>query len=163
MQAAADASMAAWSAFWDWNKRRSRNCASEARGDWTLEIANLLCPGNIVVSGTTVACERIADLANAAGAMKVIPLAVAGAFHTSLMESAVERLRRGAGRRLGSRSREFRWFRTSTPGRTIDPDGDSRAFDPAGLLASSLGRFDALHADGRWKSRSFTNSAPAGC
>jgi [acyl-carrier-protein] S-malonyltransferase len=65
----------------------------EARGDWTLEIANLLCPGNIVVSGTNIACERFADLANAAGAMKVIPLAVAGAFHTPMMESAVERLR----------------------------------------------------------------------
>ena len=65
----------------------------EARGDWTLEVANLLCPGNIVVSGNIAACERIAELANAAGAMKVVPLAVAGAFHTSLMEPAVERLR----------------------------------------------------------------------
>jgi len=65
----------------------------EARGDWTLEVANLLCPGNIVVSGNIAACERIAELATAAGAMKVVPLAVAGAFHTSLMEPAVERLR----------------------------------------------------------------------
>ena len=31
-------------------------------------------------------------MAEAAGAMKVIPLAVAGAFHTSLMQPAVERL-----------------------------------------------------------------------
>ena len=51
------------------------------------------CPGNIVVSGHTAACERIAELATAAGAMKVIPLAVAGAFHTPLMQPAVERLR----------------------------------------------------------------------
>ena len=58
-----------------------------------LEIANLLCPGNIVVSGDNEACERIAELAVAAGAMKVIPLAVAGAFHTPLMQPAVERLR----------------------------------------------------------------------
>jgi len=65
----------------------------EARSNETLEIANLLCPGNIVVSGQTAACERIVTLATAAGAMKVIPLAVAGAFHTSLMQSAVERLR----------------------------------------------------------------------
>ena len=33
----------------------------EARGDETLEVANLLCPGNIVVSGHTAACERVAD------------------------------------------------------------------------------------------------------
>ncbi len=65
----------------------------EARGDWTLEVANLLCPGNIVVSGNTAACERVAELATAAGAMKVVPLAVAGAFHTALMKPAVEHLR----------------------------------------------------------------------
>jgi [acyl-carrier-protein] S-malonyltransferase len=66
---------------------------ADARSDQVLEVANLLCPGNIVCSGETAACERLFSLATAAGAMKVIPLAVAGAFHTSLMQSAVERLR----------------------------------------------------------------------
>ena len=66
-------------------------CEKAAQGD-VLQIANLLCPGNIVVSGTVAACERVADLANQAGAMKVIPLAVAGAFHTPIMQPAVERL-----------------------------------------------------------------------
>ena len=60
----------------------------EAKGDGTLQVANILCPGNIVVSGTNAACERIAELAEAAGAMKAIPLAVAGAFHTPLMQPA---------------------------------------------------------------------------
>lgn len=64
----------------------------QCRGGETLQVANLLCPGNTVVSGTTAACERIADAAEKAGAMKVIPLAVAGAFHTPLMRPAVERL-----------------------------------------------------------------------
>jgi len=66
-------------------------CAQAARGD-VLQIANLLCPGNIVVSGANAACERAAELAVKAGAMKAVPLAVAGAFHTPLMQSAVERL-----------------------------------------------------------------------
>lgn len=57
-----------------------------------LQIANLLCPGNIVVSGDKTACARIADAATAAGAMKTISLSVAGAFHTPLMQSAVDRL-----------------------------------------------------------------------
>ncbi len=57
-----------------------------------LRPANYLCPGNIAVSGHNEACERIADAADEAGAMKVVPLAVAGAFHTSIMGSAVERL-----------------------------------------------------------------------
>ncbi len=66
-------------------------CEKAGAGD-TLQIANLLCPGNIVISGTNAACERAAELATAAGAMKAVPLAVAGAFHTPIMQSAVERL-----------------------------------------------------------------------
>lgn len=66
-------------------------CAQARRSD-VLEIANLLCPLNTVLSGSQAACARAAELATAAGAMKVIPLAVAGAFHTSLMAPALERL-----------------------------------------------------------------------
>jgi [acyl-carrier-protein] S-malonyltransferase len=61
----------------------------QARGADVLQVANLLCPGNIVVSGSKSACERVAKLAEEAGAMKTIPLAVAGAFHTPLMQPAV--------------------------------------------------------------------------
>lgn len=68
-------------------------CRQAADGE-VLQVANMLCPGNIVVSGTTAACERIAEVATAAGAMRVVPLAVAGAFHTPLMEPAVKRLAR---------------------------------------------------------------------
>jgi [acyl-carrier-protein] S-malonyltransferase len=57
-----------------------------------LQVANHLCPGNIVVSGHKAACMRVAQLAEAKGAMKTISLSVAGAFHTSLMQPAVERL-----------------------------------------------------------------------
>jgi [acyl-carrier-protein] S-malonyltransferase len=63
------------------------------RGDGeVLQIANYLCPGNIVVSGSSTACERIQVAAVEAGAMKAIPLAVAGAFHTEIMQAAVEPL-----------------------------------------------------------------------
>lgn len=67
-------------------------CDSNRRDGEILQIANLLCPGNIVVSGHNAACERLAEAAMAAGAMKVIPLAVAGAFHTPLMHPADEKL-----------------------------------------------------------------------
>lgn len=56
-----------------------------------IRTANYLCPGNTVVSGDKTACARIIELAEAAGA-KVVPLAVAGAFHTDLMKPADERL-----------------------------------------------------------------------
>ncbi len=64
----------------------------ECRGSDVLEVANVLCPGNIVVSGSAEACRRLEAAATAAGAIKCVPLEVAGAFHTSLMQPAVERL-----------------------------------------------------------------------
>ena len=64
----------------------------EARGSDILLPANYLCPGNVVVSGSSEACCRVAALAEAKGAMKVVPLTVAGAFHTPLMGSASDML-----------------------------------------------------------------------
>lgn len=54
--------------------------------------ANLLGPGNIVVSGDKAALAQVEPIASELGAMKVIPLAVAGAFHTPLMKPADDRL-----------------------------------------------------------------------
>jgi [acyl-carrier-protein] S-malonyltransferase len=68
------------------------NLCQKARQNEILEIANLLCPANIAISGTNAACERAADLAPKMGAMKALPLAVAGAFHTQIMRPADERL-----------------------------------------------------------------------
>ncbi len=58
-----------------------------------LEVANLLCPGNIVLSGGHVACDAVEKLAEAAGG-RTIRLPVAGAFHTVLMKPADETLAR---------------------------------------------------------------------
>jgi [acyl-carrier-protein] S-malonyltransferase len=93
MQDAADAVRSGMVSILGMEQAQIEKLCDEARqpGE-VLQIANLLCPGNIVVSGHKTACERIADLATKAGAMKTIPLAVAGAFHTSLMQPAVERL-----------------------------------------------------------------------
>jgi [acyl-carrier-protein] S-malonyltransferase len=67
-------------------------CNEARRPGEVLQVANHLCPGNIVVSGSNSACEHIAALAEQRGAMKAVPLAVAGAFHTPIMQSAVEKL-----------------------------------------------------------------------
>jgi [acyl-carrier-protein] S-malonyltransferase len=93
MQDAADATSSGMVSVLGMERDQVQKLVDEARSDQTLEIANLLCPGNIVCSGETAACERLVTLATAAGAMKVIPLAVAGAFHTPVMQPAVERLR----------------------------------------------------------------------
>lgn len=68
-------------------------CDSSRRTGEVLQVANHLCPGNLVCSGHQASCDELAKQADAAGAMKVIPLAVAGAFHTPLMEPALERLK----------------------------------------------------------------------
>jgi len=93
MQAAADQVPSGMVSILGLDPERIEQLCDEARqGNEVLKIANLLCPANTVVSGHATACERVAELADQAGAMKTIPLAVAGAFHTNLMESAVNAL-----------------------------------------------------------------------
>jgi [acyl-carrier-protein] S-malonyltransferase len=58
-----------------------------AEAEGRIWIANYLCPGNTVLSGDKTACRKAAELIEQAGG-KAVPLAVAGAFHTPLMESA---------------------------------------------------------------------------
>lgn len=69
-------------------------CDAQRQPGEILQVANLLTPGNIVVSGSKSACERIAAQAEAAGAQRAIPLVVAGAFHTPIMQPALERLQK---------------------------------------------------------------------
>ncbi|NQT90111.1 MAG: ACP S-malonyltransferase [Candidatus Omnitrophica bacterium] len=56
------------------------------------EIANLNCPGQVVVSGTVEAVDKAAALSRERGARRVIMLDVSGAFHSSLMASASHKL-----------------------------------------------------------------------
>jgi [acyl-carrier-protein] S-malonyltransferase len=93
MQDASDATPSGMVSVLGLEQGQVERLCDEVRGDGeTLQIANLLCPGNIAVSGDNAACERVAEAALAAGAMKAVPLAVAGAFHTRIMQPAVERL-----------------------------------------------------------------------
>lgn len=92
MQAAADATPSGMVSILGLDRADIEKLCQDSRGNEILEVANLLCPGNIVVSGAKAACQRVAEAAQAAGAMKAIPLAVAGAFHTPIMQPAVERL-----------------------------------------------------------------------
>ena len=82
MQEASDATPSGMVSILGLDRTQVEAVCAEARENETLEIANYLCPGNIVVSGSNGACERAAELAPKLGAMKALPLAVAGAFHT---------------------------------------------------------------------------------
>ena len=50
--------------------------------------ANFNCPGQVVISGEKKALENISAALEAAGARRVVPLPVGGAFHSPLMEPA---------------------------------------------------------------------------
>ncbi|MEF2244599.1 MULTISPECIES: ACP S-malonyltransferase [unclassified Paenibacillus] len=57
-----------------------------------VELANVNCPGQIVVSGSAAGVQAVAERGKEAGAKRVIPLEVSGPFHSSLMKPAAERL-----------------------------------------------------------------------
>jgi [acyl-carrier-protein] S-malonyltransferase len=93
MQDAADATPSGMVSILGLDREKIESLCDQARGvGEVLQVANLLGPGNIVVSGHKSACAKVAELATAAGAMKTIPLSVAGAFHTPIMQPAEDRL-----------------------------------------------------------------------
>lgn len=64
----------------------------KARGVDVLAPANFNCPGQVVIAGHRVACDRAVAAAGEFG-VRVVPLAVAGAFHTPIMDPAAYGLR----------------------------------------------------------------------
>ncbi|HQF38248.1 MAG TPA: ACP S-malonyltransferase [Opitutaceae bacterium] len=56
--------------------------------EFDIEVANLNCPGQVVVSGERTKVDACVTAAKERGMKKVIPLNVAGAYHSRLMEPA---------------------------------------------------------------------------
>ena len=67
-------------------------CAQVREGGGIVVVANLNSPGQVVVSGEKNALAQCADALTKAGARRVIPLKVAGAFHSPVMRPAADRL-----------------------------------------------------------------------
>ena len=57
------------------------------------EVANFNCPGQIVITGDNKGVDEAMPLLQAAGAKRVLPLNVSGAFHSSLLNDASKELR----------------------------------------------------------------------
>ncbi|MGG3802217.1 ACP S-malonyltransferase [Metabacillus fastidiosus] len=60
-------------------------------GGNSVQLANLNCPGQIVISGTAEGVEKAGTSAKDKGAKRVIPLDVSGPFHSELMKPAAEK------------------------------------------------------------------------
>ena len=57
-----------------------------------VELANLNCPGQLVISGEIDRIQRACELAKVKGAKRALPLPVAGAYHSRLMAGAQPKL-----------------------------------------------------------------------
>ncbi len=62
-------------------------------GGHLVQLANINCPGQIVISGTAKGVELAGIKAKEAGAKRVLPLEVSGPFHSELMKPAAEKLK----------------------------------------------------------------------
>lgn len=91
MQAASEKSPSGMLSVIGAEKDQIEQICEEAGKVGLIKMANFLCPGNIVVSGDDQACLMFEKIASEKG-IRTIKLAVAGAFHTSLMEPALDRL-----------------------------------------------------------------------
>jgi len=58
--------------------------------EFDTRIANINCPGQLVISGAVENLTKATSSAKSRGAHRAIPLQVSGAFHTPLMQSAVD-------------------------------------------------------------------------
>lgn len=92
MQAAADASNGSMVSVLGLDEAQVTSLCEEASKGELLVAVNFNCPGQIVLSGAVGACERAVELAEKYGAIKAIPLSVAGAFHSEMMNPAASEL-----------------------------------------------------------------------
>ncbi|MEH7110891.1 ACP S-malonyltransferase [Neobacillus niacini] len=67
--------------------------AAISESGFPVSLANLNCPGQIVISGSRKGVELASEKAKASGAKRAIPLEVSGPFHSSLMKPAAGQLR----------------------------------------------------------------------
>jgi len=88
MQEACDATRGGMAAIIGLDEGPTREACAEAG----VVLANLNCPGQLVISGETEAIGRACELARTRGAKRALPLAVAGAYHSPLMAGAQPKL-----------------------------------------------------------------------
>jgi [acyl-carrier-protein] S-malonyltransferase len=88
MQEACDATRGGMAAVIGLDEVPTREVCAQAG----VVLANLNCPGQLVISGEEEKIIQACDLAKAKGARRAIPLPVAGAYHSPLMAGAQPKL-----------------------------------------------------------------------
>ncbi|WP_429844585.1 ACP S-malonyltransferase [Brevibacillus sp. FIR094] len=67
-------------------------CEEVTTSGHPVQLANMNCPGQIVISGSAEGVKLAGEKAKEAGAKRVLPLNVSGPFHSSLMQPAADKL-----------------------------------------------------------------------
>lgn len=88
MQEACDATKGGMAAIIGLDEEPTRELCAEMG----VVLANLNCPGQLVISGESASVAKAVEIAKVKGARKAIPLPVAGAYHSPLMTSAQPKL-----------------------------------------------------------------------
>src|SRR5215831_20606080 len=88
MQEACEATQGSMAAIIGLDEAPTREVCAEAG----VVLANLNCPGQLVISGEAEKIANACELAKAKGARRALPLAVAGAYHSPLMAGAQRKL-----------------------------------------------------------------------
>jgi [acyl-carrier-protein] S-malonyltransferase len=91
MQSASEKTAGGMMSLLGLERHQVESICDEAAQAGTIQVANLLCPGNIAVSGRAEALTAAERLVSEKGG-RIVRLAVAGAFHTDLMKPADEQL-----------------------------------------------------------------------
>ncbi|HVA29095.1 MAG TPA: ACP S-malonyltransferase [Candidatus Baltobacteraceae bacterium] len=93
MQYAADLANGGMSAVLGLDADAIRSVVDDVRAQTNLrvQLANFNSPTQIVISGDLVGVQAAGEAMLAAGAKRVVPLNVSGAWHSALMEPAIER------------------------------------------------------------------------
>ncbi|MDK2990972.1 MAG: [acyl-carrier-protein] S-malonyltransferase [Clostridiales bacterium] len=92
MQEAVPIGQGAMAAIIGLDKETVEQVCKEASEYGVVEPANYNCPGQIVISGQTVAVQKASEMAKEKGAKRAIMLEVSAPFHCSLLKSAGDRL-----------------------------------------------------------------------
>ncbi len=93
MQEACEATRGGMAAIIGLDEGPTREVCAEAG----VELANLNCPGQLVISGELEKINTACELAKTRGAKRALALTVAGAYHSKLMASAQPKLREALG------------------------------------------------------------------
>jgi [acyl-carrier-protein] S-malonyltransferase len=88
MQEACESTRGGMAAIIGLDEAKTREACAEAG----VELANLNCPGQIVISGPADRLDKACEIAKIKGAKKAMPLAVAGAYHSALMAGVKPKL-----------------------------------------------------------------------